>query len=293
MRRTQGHGRFHGRPRRVGPHGWGRWRVSSIFSAASIGDIQALEGLHVYCDFHCLIKSVLTKFKGPRRIQAWQGALPCSTALVLLASLLWFAPWQGRHDGPATVPQSMPLQDSDRRTEATATPTTQPLVAPTSEAGSLPSAPMPRSSEQSHTSATSEEPTEVLDTQDMQRLVTHLEAARSAPAEHLDARAMDHLLARLESADKTGSPPSPRSKVVRKRGVRELPRAGDHGAPAVSHHHAMTLRLSVQRRECRFPPLRDKRAYRRIRTITLALPLKERTHAHTPCTDHTSRISAF
>ena len=60
---------------------------------------------------------------------------------------------------------------------------------------------------------------------------------------------------------------------------------------AVSHHHAMTLPLSVQRRECRFPPLRDKRAYRRIRTITLALPLKERTHAHTPCTDHTLRDS--
>src|SRR5215475_9615048 len=51
---------------------------------------------------------------------------------------------------------------------------------------------------------------------------------------------------------------------------------------AVSHHHAMTLLLSVQRQECRFPPLRDKRSYRRIRTITLALPLKERTHAHTP-----------
>jgi hypothetical protein len=126
----------------------------------------------------------------------------------------------------------MPLQDSDRKTEGTARPTTQSLVAPTSEAGSLPSAPIPQSSEQPHTSATSEEPTEILDTQAMQRLVTRLEAARSTPAEHLDARAMDRLLARLESADKTGSPPSPRSKVVRKRGVRGvLPRAGDHGAP--------------------------------------------------------------
>ena len=204
---------------------------SSIFSAARIGDIQTLEGLHVYCDFHCLIKSVLAKFKGPRRIQAWQGALACSTALALLTSLLWFALWQGRHDGPATVPQSMPLQDSDRKTEGTARPTTQSLVAPTSETGSLPNAPIPQSSEQPHTSATSEEPTEVLNTQAMQRLVTRLEAARSNPAEHLDARAMDRLLARLESADKTGSPPSPRAKVVRKRGVRALPRAGDHGAP--------------------------------------------------------------
>jgi len=185
----------------------------------------------VYCDFHCLIKSILTKFKGPRRIQAWQGALACSTALALLASLSWFAPWQGQHDGPATVPQSMPLQDSDRRTEETAPPTTQPLVAPTSEAGSLPSASIPQRPEQPHTPVTSEEPTEILDTQAMQRLVTRLEAARSNPAEHLDARAMDRMLARLESADKTGSPSSPRSKVVRKRGVRVLPRAGDHGAP--------------------------------------------------------------
>jgi hypothetical protein len=204
---------------------------SFIFSAARIGDIQALEGLYVYCDFHSLIKSVLTKFKGPRRIQAWHGILAYSTALALLASLLWFAPWQGRHDGPAIVPQSMPLQDSDRRTEGAARPTTQPLVAPTSEAGSLPSTPIPQSSEQPHTSATSEEPTEVLNTQAMQRLVTRLDEARSNPAEHLDARAMDRLLARLESADKTGSPPSPRAKVVRKRGVRVLPRAGDHGAP--------------------------------------------------------------
>jgi hypothetical protein len=185
----------------------------------------------VYCDFHCLIKSVLAKFKGPSRIQAWQGVLACSTALALLASLLWFAPWPGRHDGPATVPQSTSLQDSDRQTEGTGRSTTQPLVAPTSEAGTLPSAPIPQSPERPPTPAPSEEPTEVLDTQAMQGLVTRLEAARSTPAEHLDARAMDRLLARLESADKTGSLPSPRSKIVRKRGVKVLPRAGDHGAP--------------------------------------------------------------
>jgi len=185
----------------------------------------------VYCDFHSLVQSVIAKFNGPRRIQAWQGALACSTALMLLASLLWFAPWQGRHDDPAIVPQSTPLQDNDRKTEGTARPTTQPVVAPTSEADPLPSASMPQSPEQPHTSVTSEEPTEILDTQAMQRLVTRLGAARSNPAKHLDARAMDRLLARLESADKTGSPPSPRSKVVRKRGVRVLPRAGDHGAP--------------------------------------------------------------
>ena len=185
----------------------------------------------MYCDLRCLIKSVIAKFKSPRRIPAWQRVLACSTALALLASLLWLAPWQGRHDGPATVPQSMPLQDIDRKTEETARTTTQSLVAPTSEAGSLPSAPIPQSLEQPHTSVTSEEPPEILDTQAMQRLVTRLETARSNPAEHLDARAMDRLLARLEAADKTGSPPSPRSKIVRKRGVRVLPRAGGHEAP--------------------------------------------------------------
>ena len=185
----------------------------------------------MYCDFHCLIKSVLAKFKGPRRIQAWQGVLACSTALALLASLLWFAPWQGRHDGPAIVPQSMSLQDSDRQTEGAARPTTQPLVAPTSAAGSLPSAPIPQSPEQPPTSVTSEEPTEILDTQAMQRLVTRLDEARSNPAEHLDVRAMDRLVARLEAAEKTGSPPSLPSKIVRKRSVKVLPRASDHGAP--------------------------------------------------------------
>ena len=185
----------------------------------------------MYCDFHSLVQSVIARFKGPRRIQVWQCALACSTTLALLASLLWLAPWQVRHDGSTTVHQSMPWQGSDRTTEETAQPTAQPLVASTSEVGSLPSAPALQSPEQPHTSATSEEPTEVLDTQAMQGLVTRLETARSNPEEHLDTRAMDRLLARLESVDKTESLPSPRSKAARKRGTRVLPRAGDHGAP--------------------------------------------------------------
>ena len=44
----------------------------------------------------------------------------------------------------------------------------------------------------------------------------------------------------------------------------------------------MTLLLSVQRRECSFPPLRDKRSYRRSRAILLALPLKECTYTPIP-----------
>jgi len=52
----------------------------------------------------------------------------------------------------------------------------------------------------------------------------------------------------------------------------------------------MTLLLSVQRREVSFPPLRDKRSYRRIRAILLTLPFKEGTYAHILCTDYISRI---
>src|SRR6266850_3363225 len=152
------------------------------------GGIQALEGLHMYFDFHSLVQSVIAKFKGPRRIPAWQHALACCTALALLAS--WLVPWQERHDGLTAVHPSMPLQGSDRTTQATA----QPLVAPTSEGGTLPSAPAPQSPEQPHTSATSDEPAEVLDTQALQGLVTRLETARSNSEEHLDTRAMDRLL---------------------------------------------------------------------------------------------------
>ena len=194
---------------------------------------------------------------------------------------LWLAPWQVRHNGPAIVPQSMPLQGNDRTTEETAQPSAQPLVAPTSEAGSLPSAPAPQSPQQPPTSATSEKPTEVLDTQAMQALVTRLEAARSNPEEHLDTRAMDRLLARLGSVDKTGLPTSPRSKVARKRGTRVLPRAGDRGAPgSVSPPRADSAPLSSAAGNCSFPPLRDKRSDRRIRAILLALPLRECTRTY-------------
>src|SRR5206468_7090608 len=57
---------------------------------------------------------------------------------------------------------------------------------------------------------------------------------------------------------------------------------GTVGLRVVSRHHAMTLLPSVQRRECSFPPLRDKRSYRRSRAILLALPLKERTYTPIP-----------
>lgn len=217
-------------------YGAGRRRVCDPCAAPlTFGDIQILEGLHVYFPFHSLMQSVIAKFKGPRGSQAWQCALAGSTALALLASLLWLAPWQGWHDGPATVPQSMPLQGSDRTTEETARPTAQPPVAPSSaprsDVGLRPSAPAPQNPEQPHISATAEEPTAVRDTQARQGLATGMETTRSHPEEDVDTRAMDRLLARLASVDKMASPPSKRSKAARKRGTRVPPGVGHRRAP--------------------------------------------------------------
>jgi hypothetical protein len=212
-------------------YGGSRRRVCDPYAAPlTSGDIQILEGLHVHFHFHSLMHSVNAKCKGPRCRQAWQYALAGSTALALLASLLWLAPWQVWHDGPATVPQSMPLQGSDRTAEETARTSAQPVVAPTSEVGSLPSAPAPQSLEQSRISTTAEEPAEVRDPQAMQGLATGLETARRNPEEYLDTRAMDRLLAKLASADKTASPPSQRSKAARKRSTRVPPRVGNRRA---------------------------------------------------------------
>lgn len=185
----------------------------------------------MYLDFHSLIKSVVAKFDGAKRTSAWQRALVCAAALVLLASFLWLAPRQVRQDSPSAVHQSMPLQGGDRTAEETAQPTIQPLAAPTPEVSSLPSVPASQSPERPHISATSEAPTEVLDTQTMQGFVTRLETAKSNAEEHLDTRAMDRLLASLASADKSGVPASPRSKVAKKRDTRVLPRTGDRWAP--------------------------------------------------------------
>jgi hypothetical protein len=141
------------------------------------------------------------------------------------------------------------------------------------------------------TSATSEEPTEVLDTQAMQELVTHLETARRNPKEHLDTGAMDRLLASLVSADKAGSPPSPHSKATRKRGTRALPRAGSPGTlGSVSPPHADS---SPSAASGNYIP--DATRYEVVQEATYDAPrifLRERTHAHIPPADHTSRTSA-
>ena len=228
------------------------------------GGAQYLEGLKVYRDFYFLAfaQRLIAKFRGTRRISVWQLALAFSTVLVLLASLLWLAPWQVRHDGPATVPQPMPRQGNDRTAEETTQPTPPALTSPTvasagpsqiPEAGTAHEEPAPQSpallpeksevsstapAQERHTPVTSEEPAEVLDIQAMQRLITRLETARSTPEERLDTKAMDHLLARLEPADQTALPTAPRSKAVRKKRARSVPRASaGRGAPgSVSPH---------------------------------------------------------
>jgi hypothetical protein len=191
------------------------------------------------------IKSVNIKGKRTKRIPAWQLALACSTVLALLASLLWLALWQMRQAGPAIVTQSVSIQGSDHTAEGPVQPHPLPLIALMSAGDTVPEAPIPPNPElpiqqsqttgvdpgqEHHAPAMSQRPTEVLDTQAMQELITRLEAFRSRPEEHLDTRAMDRLLARLESAGKATSPTSPRSKVARKRSTRVLPRTGDRGA---------------------------------------------------------------
>ena len=212
----------------------------------------------MYFDFHSLVKNVIAHVKGARRTPVWQLALAGSTALALVASLLWFAPWQVRHDGPATIPQSMPVQGSDRAAGETA-PSTPPFASPMAvsavpsqvpEAGpghekeAAQSLALPPEkgevsdaapAQQPQPPTTSEAPAEVLDTQAMQALVTRLDTPRSIPEEHLDTKGMDNLLARLESADKTMLPTAPRSKVARKRGARPVPRASvGLGAPGLT-----------------------------------------------------------
>lgn len=212
----------------------------------------------MYLDFHSLVKSVIANVRGARRIPVWQLALAGSTALALLASLLWFAPWQVRQDGPATIPQSMPVQGSDRAAKEPEQ-STPPFASPTAvsavpsqvpEAGPAHGEQAPQSpalppekgevsdaapAQQHQTPTTSEAPAEVLDTQAMQALVTRLDTSRSIPEEHLDTKGMDNLLARLEPADKTTLPTAPRSKVARKRGTRSVPRASvGHGAPGLT-----------------------------------------------------------
>jgi hypothetical protein len=196
---------------------------------------KVLEGLQVYRKFYFLafVQSLITKGRGTKRIPEWQRALVVSTAFALLGSLLWVIPWQRRPDGPATIPQSMPIQDNDHTAE-TAQPILQPLASPTTssavpsqvpEASTAPSEDALQSPVlQDHPPALSEGPAEVLDAQAMQEFVTRLDAAPSTPSEHLDTQAMDNLLARLESSDKTTLPTAPRSKVAKKKGTKSLPR---------------------------------------------------------------------
>ena len=202
----------------------------------------------MYAAFQSRLQNIIARCKGARHLPGWLRALTCATALTLLVTLLWLVPWQARHDALAPAPQSMPIQASDRPAAEITRQTPQPLVmlpAASTDPGQVSEVGPGQSTtsrvdpgQEGHTTTTSEEPAEVLDTQAMQGLVTRLEAARSSPEEHLDTRAMDRLLAEL--TDK----PVSRSRVLKKR-ARVSPRAAtDRGAPGtVSPPRADTVPL--------------------------------------------------
>lgn len=163
-----------------------------------------------------LVKHATAAVRGMRRIPVWQLGLAASAALMLLASLLWLAPWQVRPDAPSIVSLPMPAQDGGRlggEAEQAA-----PMTGPHEASGAA--AVEPRD-----ISTISEESAEVLDTQAMQELLARLELSRSSPAEHLDTQAMDNLLARLDAGDKTPLPAVPHPRAARRRSDRTLPRA--------------------------------------------------------------------
>jgi general secretion pathway protein A len=188
------------------------------------------------------VKSVLTESRETRRIPMWQRSLTSSAALTLLASLLWLAPWQGRHDAPSIVSQPTPTQEGDR-TAGTVEQTVAPAMpGQESEVGTVPGeheppnvthmteqskAPGATSAQQRHTPTTSQESARILYVQTMQELATRLKTTRSIPREHLNTQAMDNLLTKLEPTDKIALPPTSRSKEARKRGTRSLPKAAE------------------------------------------------------------------
>jgi hypothetical protein len=190
----------------------------------------------VSADFLSRVQSVIARCKSTRHLPVWLRALAGVTTLALLVSLFWLAPWQARHDVLAPVRQPMPSQASDRPAAELTPPTPQLRLGPpaaSTGSGQVSDVGAERSQtsrvapgQEGRAPTPSEEPTEVLDTQAMQGLVTRLEAAGNNQEEHLDTRAMDRLLAEL-----TDKPMTPRSKGSKKR-ARVSPRStADRGAP--------------------------------------------------------------
>jgi hypothetical protein len=169
----------------------------------------------------------------------WQLGLASSAALTLLASLLWLAPWQERHDAPPIVSQPTLAQEGNRTAEAVEQMLAPAIPRQGTEVGTTPGEHEPqnlmRMTEQSKTSSaasaqlrpiltTSQESARIMYIQTMQELATRLKMTRSTPREHLNTQAMVNLLTKLEPTDKNALPPTPRSKEA-KRGAKSLPKA--------------------------------------------------------------------
>jgi len=189
-----------------------------------------------------LVKSVIAESRDTKRIPMWQLGLASSAALTLLASLLWLAPWQGRHDAPPIVSQPIPAQEGDRTAGAVEQTVASAMPRQGTEVGTTPGEHEPQnltrmteqskasgaaSAQQRPTPTTSQESARILYVQTMQELATHLKMTRSTPGEHLNTQAMVNLLTKLEPTDKTALPPTPRSKEARKRGAKSLPKAAE------------------------------------------------------------------
>ena len=180
-----------------------------------------------------LVQRVIAESWSGKRISAWQLGLASSAALALLGSLLWLAPWQGRHDAPIFAPQAMLAQGGDRIAEETAA-SAVPSQVPERETNRGEHDAKSRALMTQKSAASGDVPAQqpATDTQVMQEPVMRPEPARPTHKEHLDTQAMDRLLTRLEPAAKTTLPTARRSKVAKQRGAKPLPRAAaGPGAP--------------------------------------------------------------
>ena len=189
-----------------------------------------------------LVKSVIAEGRDTRRLPMWQLGLASSAALTLLASLLWLASWQGRHDAPPIVSQPTLVQEGNRTAGAVEQTVAPAVPRQDTEVGTTPGEHEPqnltRMTEQSKASSaalaqqrptptTSQESARILYVQTMQELATRLKMTRNTPGEHLNTQAMVNLLTKLAPTDKTALPPTPRSKEARKRGARSLSKAAE------------------------------------------------------------------
>ncbi|MGE3538736.1 MAG: AAA family ATPase [Candidatus Tectimicrobiota bacterium] len=133
-----------------------------------------------------LMQHVIARQRGPRRHPRWQHALVASALLTVALSLFWLTPWQARQGPPppeATPASSLALMASPQGpVQAPAPPPAPASQSEDFQASTAPARPPQASSLSERIPLTrlprspheAEERHEALDTQAMQRLVTHL-----------------------------------------------------------------------------------------------------------------------